>query len=96
MTTRALLPGGLHPEGHSAQESIQTLDREGVGRLMMKAVHDGRKVRPNLEVGICGEVGGDPATIEFCHLIGQNYVSCSPFRVPQARLAAAHAVLKNR
>ncbi len=83
-------------KGILPKNPFQTLDREGVGRLMMKAVHDGRKVRPNLEVGICGEVGGDPATIEFCHLIGQNYVSCSPFRVPQARLAAAHAVLKNR
>jgi len=83
-------------KGILPKNPFQTLDREGVGSLMMKAVHDGRKVRPELEVGICGEVGGDPATIEFCHLIGQNYVSCSPFRVPQARLAAAHAVLKNK
>lgn len=88
--------GDYIAKGILPKNPFQTLDREGVGRLMMKAVHDGRKVRPELEVGICGEVGGDPSTIEFCHLIGQNYVSCSPFRVPQARLAAAHAALKNR
>ena len=63
---------------------------------MQMAVEDGRKTRPNLEVGICGEHGGDPASIEFCHLIGNNYVSCSPFRVPIARLAAAHAALKHK
>jgi pyruvate,orthophosphate dikinase len=74
---------------------FQTIDREGVGRLMQMAVDEGRKVRPNLEVGICGEHGGDPESIEFCHLIGNNYVSCSPFRVPVARLAAAHAALKH-
>jgi len=74
---------------------FQTLDRDGVGRLMQIAVEDGRKARPDLEVGICGEHGGDPASIEFCHLVGNNYVSCSPFRVPVARLAAAHAALKH-
>ncbi len=74
---------------------FQTLDREGVGKLMSMAVNDGRKTRPNLEVGICGEHGGDPSSIEFCHMIGNNYVSCSPFRVPIARLAAAHAALKH-
>ncbi len=58
------------------------------------AITEGRKTRPNLEVGICGEHGGDPDSIEWCHLIGNNYVSCSPFRVPVARLAAAHAALK--
>jgi pyruvate,orthophosphate dikinase len=73
---------------------FQTLDREGVGKLMQMAVNDGRKTRPELEVGICGEHGGDPDSIEFCHMIGNNYVSCSPFRVPIARLAAAHAALK--
>ena len=73
---------------------FQTLDRDGVGRLMDIAVKDGRKTRPELEVGICGEHGGDPASIEFCHLVGNNYVSCSPFRVPIARLAAAHSALK--
>ncbi|HAD05924.1 MAG TPA: pyruvate, phosphate dikinase, partial [Anaerolineaceae bacterium] len=74
---------------------FQTLDRDGVGRLMQIAVEDGRKARPDLEVGICGEHGGDPNSIEFCHLVGNNYVSCSPFRVPVARLAAAHAALKH-
>jgi pyruvate,orthophosphate dikinase len=59
------------------------------------AVSEGRKVRPDLEVGICGEHGGEPSSIEFCHLVGNNYVSCSPFRVPVARLAAAQAKIKN-
>jgi len=58
------------------------------------AVESGRKTRPNLEMGICGEHGGDPASIEFCHRVGLNYVSCSPYRVPVARLAAAQAALK--
>jgi pyruvate, orthophosphate dikinase len=83
-------------EGILPKNPFQTLDREGVGRLMQMAVDDGRKTRPSLEVGICGEHGGDPASIEFCHLVGNNYVSCSPFRVPIARLAAAHAALKYR
>jgi pyruvate,orthophosphate dikinase len=83
-------------EGILPKNPFQTLDREGVGRLMSLAVQDGRKARPDLEVGICGEHGGDPASIEFCHLVGNNYVSCSPFRVPIARLAAAHAALKHR
>jgi pyruvate,orthophosphate dikinase len=73
---------------------FQTLDREGVGKLMQTAINDGRKTRPDLEVGICGEHGGDPDSIEWCHMIGNNYVSCSPFRVPIARLAAAHSALK--
>lgn len=81
-------------EGILPTNPFQTIDREGVGRLMKIAVEDGRAVRPDLEVGICGEHGGDPESIEFCHLIGQNYVSCSPFRVPVARLAAAHVALK--
>lgn len=75
---------------------FQTLDRDGVGKLMKMAVDDGRITRPNLEVGICGEHGGDPESIEWCHIIGNNYVSCSPFRVPIARLAAAQAALKHR
>jgi len=75
---------------------FQTIDRDGVGRLMNMAVSEGRKTRPELEVGICGEHGGDPDSIEFCHLVGNNYVSCSPFRVPIARLAAAHAALKHK
>jgi pyruvate,orthophosphate dikinase len=73
---------------------FQTIDRDGVGKLMQIAVNDGRSTRPNLEVGICGEHGGDPESIEWCHIIGNNYVSCSPFRVPIARLAAAHSALK--
>lgn len=81
-------------EGILLKNPFQTLDRDGVGRLMRMAVEDGRKTRPGLEVGICGEHGGDPDSIEFCHILGNNYVSCSPFRVPVARLAAAHAALK--
>ncbi len=75
---------------------FQSLDRDGVGKLMEWAIAEGRKTRPDLEVGICGEHGGDPSSIEWCHLIGNNYVSCSPFRVPIARLAAAHSALKHR
>lgn len=83
-------------EGILEKNPFQTLDQEGVGRLMQMAVNDGRKSRVNLEVGICGEHGGDPASIEFCHKVGNNYVSCSPFRVPIARLAAAQAALKHQ
>lgn len=75
---------------------FQSLDRGGVGKLMEWAIAEGRKTRPALEVGICGEHGGDPSSIEWCHIIGNNYVSCSPFRVPIARLAAAHSALKYR
>ncbi len=82
-------------QGILPENPFQVLDRKGVGRLMELAVSEGRKVRPNLEVGICGEHGGDPSSIEFCHLVGNNYVSCSPFRVPVARLAAAQAKIKN-
>ena len=71
------------------------LDQNGVGRLMDMAVSLGRKVRPEMHCGICGEHGGDPASIEFCHKIGLSYVSCSPFRVPIARLAAAQANIRN-
>jgi pyruvate,orthophosphate dikinase len=83
-------------EGILPKNPFQTLDREGVGRLMRMAVEDGRRTRPSLEVGICGEHGGDPQSIEFCDSINQNYVSCSPFRVPIARLAAAQSAIKNR
>ncbi len=75
---------------------FQAIDQIGVGRLMEMAVSEGRKTRPDLEVGICGEHGGEPSSIDFCHRIGLNYVSCSPFRVPVARLAAAHAVLNSK
>lgn len=72
------------------------LDQEGVGQLVKMACEKGRATRPNIKLGICGEHGGDPSTVEFCHKIGLNYVSCSPFRVPIARLAAAQAVLNNK
>jgi pyruvate, orthophosphate dikinase len=82
-------------QGILEKNPFQTIDRGGVGKLMDWAIAEGRKTRPNLEVGICGEHGGDPDSIEWCHLIGNNYVSCSPFRVPIARLAAAHSALKH-
>ncbi|MDQ6710087.1 MAG: pyruvate, phosphate dikinase, partial [Candidatus Dormibacteraeota bacterium] len=72
---------------------FESLDQAGVGRLMTMAVEEGRKARHGMEVGICGEHGGDPASIHFCHAIGLNYVSCSPYRVPVARLAAAQAAM---
>jgi len=75
---------------------FETLDRVGVGRLMRLAVTEGRAVRPDLQCGICGEHGGDPQSIAFCHELGLDYVSCSPFRVPIARLAAAQAALAER
>ncbi len=81
-------------QGILPKNPFQTLDRDGVGKLMDMAISEGRKTRPELEVGICGEHGGDPESIEWCHLIGNNYVSCSPFRVPIARLAASHVALK--
>ena len=74
-------------------DPFATLDQEGVGELITIAAERGRKTRPNLKLGICGEHGGDPASVEFCHRIGLNYVSCSPYRVPIARLAAAQAAL---
>ncbi len=79
-----------------AHDPFQSLDTTGVGQLIEIAVDKGRKVRNDLKIGICGEHGGDPASIDFCHKTGLNYVSCSPFRVPIARLAAAHATLKNK
>jgi len=83
-------------DGILPKNPFQTVDQDGVGRLMKMAVDDGRSARVDLEVGICGEHGGDPESIDFCHVIGQNYVSCSPFRVPIARLSAAHAALKHQ
>jgi pyruvate,orthophosphate dikinase len=80
-------------EGVLPANPFQTLDVEGVGQLIRLAVERGRAARPDLHVGICGEHGGDPASIAFCHRVGLDYVSCSPFRVPVARLAAAHAAL---
>jgi pyruvate,orthophosphate dikinase len=75
---------------------FETIDADGVGRLMEWAVREGRRIRPELEVGICGEHGGDPESISLCHRLGLDYVSCSPFRVPIARLAAAKAALAER
>ena len=73
---------------------FETLDQEGVGQLMKTAIEKGKSVRPNIKLGICGEHGGDSESVKFCHRIGLNYVSCSPFRVPVARLAAAQAVIE--
>lgn len=76
-------------------DPFQVLDRDGVGQLVRMAAEKGRAVNASLKLGICGEHGGEPSSIEFCHLVGLNYVSCSPFRVPIARLAAAQAAIKN-
>ncbi|MFA7424452.1 MAG: putative PEP-binding protein, partial [Desulfosarcinaceae bacterium] len=83
-------------EGILPGNPFDTIDVEGVGALMRIAVEKGRKARPGLECGICGEHGGDPKSIEFCHQIGLTYVSCSPYRVPIARLAAAHAAIREQ
>jgi pyruvate,orthophosphate dikinase len=80
-------------KGIFADDPFQVLDADGVGRLVRIAVEDGRKVRPALKLGICGEHGGEPRSVALCHSLGLDYVSCSPFRVPIARLAAAHAAL---
>ena len=74
-------------------DPFKVLDRTGVGQLVREAVMKGRSTRLDLKCGICGEHGGEPSSVEFCHYAGLNYVSCSPFRVPIARLAAAHAAL---
>ena len=83
-------------EGILKQDPFAVLDREGVGQLVKMATERGRKTRPNLKVGICGEHGGEPSSVEFCHQVGLNYVSCSPFRVLTARLAAAQAAASDR
>ena len=79
-----------------AEDPFQSLDQEGVGQLVEMGVKKGRRSRRSLKVGICGEHGGDPASVEFCHKVGMNYVSCSPYRVPIARLAAAQAAINNK
>ena len=92
---RGVVPWGhIRPKAILANDPFVTLDREGVGELIAIAAERGRKVRPGIKLGICGEHGGDPSSIEFCEEIGLDYVSCSPFRVPIARLAAAQAALK--
>ena len=73
-----------------------TIDQTGVGELMKIAVEKGRQTRPDIKLGICGEHGGDPNSVKFCHKLGLTYVSCSPFRVPVARLAAAQAVMEEK
>ena len=87
---REYVDKGLYPVNPFAE-----LDFAGVGKLVTMAIELGRKTRPTLKVGICGEHGGNPPTIEFCYRSGMDYVSCSPFRVPTARLAAAQAVLRD-
>ncbi|MCH7954654.1 MAG: pyruvate, phosphate dikinase, partial [Candidatus Marinimicrobia bacterium] len=78
------------------RDVFQTIDFDGVGELIRIGVEKGRSTKPDLKIGICGEHGGDPLSVEFCHNLGLNYVSCSPYRVPIARLAAAQAVLKEK
>ena len=75
-------------------DPFQVLDQEGVGQLIKMAVENGRATRPNLRTGICGEHGGEPSSVKFCAKVGMNYASCSPFRVPIARLAAAQAAVE--
>ncbi len=82
-------------EGVLPNDPFASIDIHGVGELIKIGVQAGRRERPNLEIGICGEHGGDPASVAFCHEVGLNYVSCSPFRVPVARLAAAQAAISN-
>jgi pyruvate,orthophosphate dikinase len=88
--------GYYNDNGIMEKDPFQTLDQEGVGQLVKMGVTKGRSARQNLKVGICGEHGGDPASVEFCYKTGLNYVSCSPYRVPIARLAAAQAKLKEK
>ncbi len=83
-------------KGIFEEDPFQSLDRDGIGKLMKTAVEGGKKTRANIKLGICGEHGGDPKTVEFCHKVGLNYVSCSPFRVPIARLAAAQAAINEK
>jgi pyruvate, orthophosphate dikinase len=87
--------GDYVEEGIYDADPFVTLDRSGVGQLVKMAVQKGKAARPKIKLGICGEHGGDPSSVEFCHMVGLHYVSCSPFRVPVARLAAAQAALKH-
>ncbi|MBR2540618.1 MAG: pyruvate, phosphate dikinase [Mogibacterium sp.] len=83
-------------QGILENDPFQSLDQSGIGKLVKMAVEGGRKTRPNIKLGICGEHGGDPSSVHFCHNVGLNYVSCSPFRVPIARLAAAQAAIEDK
>jgi pyruvate,orthophosphate dikinase len=78
------------------RDPFESLDRDGVGALVQLGIERGRSVKPKLKIGICGEHGGEPASVKFCHGVGMDYVSCSPYRVPIARLAAAQAVIEER
>ncbi|MEG1797034.1 MAG: putative PEP-binding protein, partial [Clostridium sp.] len=84
-----------YDKGIYESDPFQRLDQTGVGKLVEMSVKLGKQTRKDIKLGICGEHGGDPSSVEFCHNIGLNYVSCSPFRVPVARLAAAQAEVKN-
>jgi pyruvate,orthophosphate dikinase len=91
----SFLPDYLKHEIYE-RDPFQSIDVDGVGKLMRMAVDKGRSVRKHLKCGICGEHGGDPKSVEFCHSIALDYVSCSPYRVPIARLAAAQAALQGK
>ena len=83
-------------KGIFEDDPFQSLDQNGIGKLVKMAVELGKKTRPDIHLGICGEHGGDPKSIDFCHRTGLQYVSCSPFRVPIARLSAAQAAIRNK
>jgi pyruvate,orthophosphate dikinase len=81
-------------KGILKDDPFEVLDQEGVGQLVILGTERGRESHPGLKVGICGEHGGEPSSVEFCHRVGMNYVSCSPYRVPIARVAAAQAAIR--
>ncbi len=83
-------------KGILEHDPFMVLDQEGVGEAIKIAVEKGRSTRPDIKLGICGEHGGEPSSVEFCHRIGLNYVSCSPYRIPIARLSAAHGAIKSK
>jgi pyruvate,orthophosphate dikinase len=81
-------------KGILKSDPFQILDQEGIGQLIEMGTKKGRSIKRNLKIGICGEHGGEPSSVEFCHTVGMDYVSCSPFRIPIARLAAAQAAIR--